>query len=797
MTTSTTVEGTHDRNSAPTRQRANPPTRQPGTRNPELGTRNRTLDLLGLLLARELRLSWLLFARELRELLVSRALWAMVLISAPLVGFSFIQAVQLFSGASQNAQRLPQLATNLGPLDGIVVPTFGAVYLLNTFLLPFVAIRVIGNEKQTGALKLLLQLPIGPNRVVAIKLAALAVGWLIAVTPTLSAVAIWAVLLGGHLYLPELASVLLGHALYAFVIAGFAFLAAAITESSATAAILTLSFTLGSWILEFAGSTSSGLVRAIAAFSLSPALRGLERGLLGSPTALTLLVLGLGFLALTVVWLPPGVSRTQKLIRSGAVAGIAAQALLLVIQLPLYADVSEDRRNSFNPADERALRQMTKELKVSVNLASNDSRLRDLDRNVLSKLPRAAPHVTITYNETSATSLLGGASAQNYGQVTYTYGGKQGVSRATTAREVLPLIHKLAGDTVVPDRTAMYPGHPLVTSASASAIWFYGLLPVLAVVGWWVNQQAPAVPSALGGARVRRWGPLEPYVPTVQRVVLVGGVALVVCQLVPYGRDHSNISVAAQPLGFVRACQDVLKTAGLASMMTLGQLRAHVTGMNAGLGSALSALSTNNVAALNTGYGQFTVEFGAAAREIVELYPGRCPRINADRAAINNALPTVGGTTGPALRALLTGVQSISRDLDIRIRQQSPDGLVTDERAETDSPSVTGEPAWDSPRTQDLASRWCAACHSNQPSWPWYANVAPLSWLVQHQVDDGRTALNLSESDRVQPVADPVSSVQVKHMPPGFAALIDGKLQLTDAERDDLVRGLRATLGSR
>ena len=48
----------------------------------------------------------------------------------------------------------------------------GAIYLLNTFLLPFVAIRLIGNGKQTGALKLVLQLPVGPNRLVAIKLAA-------------------------------------------------------------------------------------------------------------------------------------------------------------------------------------------------------------------------------------------------------------------------------------------------------------------------------------------------------------------------------------------------------------------------------------------------------------------------------------------------------------------------------------------------------------------------------------------------------------------------------------------------
>src|SRR5207302_6286794 len=285
--------------------------RAPGAGPLSPGTR-RTLGLLWLILSRELRLTRLLFASELRELMVSRALWAMVLISAPLVGFSFIQAVRRYSETSSNALKLPQLAANLSPLDGIIGPTLGAVYLMNTFLLPFVAIRLIGNGKQTGALKLVLQLPIGPSRLVAIKLVALGVGWLIALIPTLSALGIWALLIGGHLSLPEVATAILGHLLYAFVIAGVAFLAAALTESSATAAIVALSFTLGSWILEFAGTTTTGLVRAIASFSLTPALRGMEHGLLGSPTALTLFVLGFGVLALTVVWLPPGISRRQQ-----------------------------------------------------------------------------------------------------------------------------------------------------------------------------------------------------------------------------------------------------------------------------------------------------------------------------------------------------------------------------------------------------------------------------------------------------------------------------------------------------
>lgn len=760
----------------------------------------RTLHLLWLILSRELRLTRLLFASELRELMVSRALWAMILISAPMVGFSFIQAVRRYSETSSNALKLPQLAANLSPLDGIIGPTLGAVYLMNTFLLPFVAIRSIGNGKQTGALKLVLQLPIGPNRLVAIKLAALGVGWCLALIPTLSALAVWGLLLGGHLYVPEVATALLGHLLYAFVIGGVAFLAAALTESSATAAIVALSFTLGSWILEFAGATTNtGLVRAIAAFSLTPALRGLEHGLLGSPTALTLIVLGFVFMALTVLWLPPGVSRKQKVLQSGAVIGVGAQMLLLVIQLPLYLDVSEDRRNSFNPADERALRQMTRELKISVNLASNDSRLADLDRNVLSKLPRIMPRVTITYPETSSTGLFGGTSGANYGQVTYTYGGKQGTSRATTARELLPMIEALDGRTVTPDRTAVYPGYPLVTSADSASVWFYLLLPAIAVTGWWFNQRAPLVPESAGGIHRTRWPWPQPYVPGARKVAIWGGTAALVLQLVPYGHNHVNVGVGAPPPAAAATCQTVFPP-GTESTMRLSEFRAQVGASSTSLNDVLVALAANDQAVVRAQYAQFGSAYRGIARELAEVYPGRCPRLNADAVAADAVLlpdqPTTAMDATPSLYALRVGLVSVEEDLDIRLRQAGPDEVVGLETPETDHPSVTGNPPWNSERTQVLATRACAACHSNQPNLPWYTNVAPVSWLTQYQVDTGRAALNYSEWDRPQTTGAATAAVSVQRgsMPPRWATSIDVRLQLTGAERAELVQGLLATL---
>ncbi len=45
------------------------------------------------------------------------------------------------------------------------------------------------------------------------------------------------------------------------------------------------------------------------------------------------------------------------------------------------------------------------------------------------------------------------------------------------------------------------------------------------------------------------------------------------------------------------------------------------------------------------------------------------------------------------------------------------------------------------------AVRACWDCHSNETRWPWYSSVAPVSWLVQRDVDEGRDELNCPQGD--------------------------------------------------
>jgi ABC-2 type transport system permease protein len=432
--------------------------------------------------------------KEMRELATGSSLWVLLLLLSPLVGYSFIQAVTLYGEASRPALSLPELARQLSPFDGILVPTLGGFYLAITLLFPFIAIRLVAAEKASGGLKLLVQLPYRLADLVAAKFAALIAAWLIALIPVLSALVWWA-LLGGHLDMRETATLILGHLLYALLIGAISFLAAALTEGGATAAILALAVTLGSWVLDFAALDRGGVSSLLAALSLTSLLRPFEQGLLSVPTVLGMLIATVGFLALAAIWLPPGVPLGRKLnvsilivVAAGILIGGAAQARTVL-------DVTPDRRNSFPPADEKLLGQLQERLLVTVHLASSDPRLVDLDRKILARLKRAMPQVTIRTTEIGETSPFG-AGGDDYGEIVLTYHGKSATTRSTGAGEILPILYELAGvaspapSAPGPDE----PGYPLVADASNAAVWFYGVQPLAFAMVWWLavaNRRMP------------------------------------------------------------------------------------------------------------------------------------------------------------------------------------------------------------------------------------------------------------------------------------------------------------------
>lgn len=113
------------------------------------------------------------------------------------------------------------------------------------------------------------------------------------------------------------------------------------------------------------------------------------------------------------------------------------------------------------------------------------------------------------------------------------------------------------------------------------------------------------------------------------------------------------------------------------------------------------------------------------------------------------------------------------------------------------NPPVVREPAWDSPGTRELVVRACFDCHSNQVRWPWYSHVAPVSWLVQRDVDEAREELNFSEFHREQKEAEEAAEeVAEGEMPLRAYRLAHPEARLDEAERRRLIEGLQRTFGS-
>lgn len=113
------------------------------------------------------------------------------------------------------------------------------------------------------------------------------------------------------------------------------------------------------------------------------------------------------------------------------------------------------------------------------------------------------------------------------------------------------------------------------------------------------------------------------------------------------------------------------------------------------------------------------------------------------------------------------------------------------------NPPVMSEVQWDSPRTQELFNRACADCHSNETKYPWYSNIAPVSWLVAHDIEEGREKMNVSmigvqTKNKLKDAADEVKEGEMP-IPPYLIAHPEARL--SDAEKKELAEGLEKTFG--
>ena len=113
------------------------------------------------------------------------------------------------------------------------------------------------------------------------------------------------------------------------------------------------------------------------------------------------------------------------------------------------------------------------------------------------------------------------------------------------------------------------------------------------------------------------------------------------------------------------------------------------------------------------------------------------------------------------------------------------------------NPPIVSEPQWDSPRTKELFNRACADCHSNETAYPWYSNIAPVSWLIAHDIDEGREHFNVSMwgSQKKNEGEDAAKEVREGEMPMWFYTIAHPEAKLSSNEKQELISGLEKTFG--
>jgi hypothetical protein len=92
----------------------------------------------------------------------------------------------------------------------------------------------------------------------------------------------------------------------------------------------------------------------------------------------------------------------------------------------------------------------------------------------------------------------------------------------------------------------------------------------------------------------------------------------------------------------------------------------------------------------------------------------------------------------------------------------------------------------------------CGDCHSNNTRWPLYSRIAPTSWLVEHDVHEGRDHMNLSDwekysiDNRIDLLGKMGTQLRQGKMPLKQYLLLHPEARLTEAERKLIIDWTKA-----
>ena len=115
------------------------------------------------------------------------------------------------------------------------------------------------------------------------------------------------------------------------------------------------------------------------------------------------------------------------------------------------------------------------------------------------------------------------------------------------------------------------------------------------------------------------------------------------------------------------------------------------------------------------------------------------------------------------------------------------------------NPQVLGEAKWDTVQTKEIFMKACGDCHSNETKWPWYSDIAPLSWAIYHHVQEGREHFNVSMwgKQKKNKGEDAVEELEEAEMPLKSYLLAHPEAHLSESEKELLINGLKKTFGEK
>jgi len=121
-------------------------------------------------------------------------------------------------------------------------------------------------------------------------------------------------------------------------------------------------------------------------------------------------------------------------------------------------------------------------------------------------------------------------------------------------------------------------------------------------------------------------------------------------------------------------------------------------------------------------------------------------------------------------------------------------GSINAKFAAAGNPPVTYTIKWNSPETEKLARAACFDCHSNETRSMWYSNIAPVSWLVNKDINEGRQKLNFSTGSHIEG-DEMIEQIQRGKMSPSIYLPMHPEANLTAEQKQQLIDGLQATFG--